>query len=89
MKKFALFSALLGAVYFIYSFYAYFSGECSLLYFIFGLLLASSLIFTGLTKIFSWELTHPKLYKYVSIAFMIIAVIYFIVALVMLYMARG
>ncbi|MBR5068721.1 MAG: hypothetical protein IKX25_04915 [Bacteroidales bacterium] len=89
MKKFSLFSALLGAAYFIYSIYAYFSGERSLLYLIFSLLLAFSLIFTGIDKIFSLQQTHPLLYKFVGISFMIITVIYFIVALVVLYMERG
>ena len=89
MKKFSLFSALLGAAYFIYSIYVYFSGERSLLYLIFSLLLAFSLIFSSLDKILSLQQTHPMLYKFVGISFMIITVIYFIVALMLLYMERG
>ena len=42
---------LLGATYFIYNIYAYFSGVRSLMSMIFGLLLATSLILLGLDRI--------------------------------------
>lgn len=79
---------LLGATYFIYNFFAYFSGVRSFISMIFGLLLAFYLIFSGLDKIFLLEQTRPRLYKYVCIAYMIITVIFFIVSIVVLYISR-
>ena len=89
MKKFAIFMVLLGATYFIYNFYAYFFGERSLMYMIFGLLLATSLILSGLDSIFHLEQTHPRLFKYFGITFMVFSFIFFIVALVHAYLSRG
>ena len=89
MKKFAIFMVLLGATYFIYNFYAYFFGERSLMYMIFGLLLATSLILSGLDSIFHLEQTHPRLLKYATIIISTIAVILFIAFIVQAYLTRG
>lgn len=89
MKKFGIFLSLLGVMYFIYNFYAYFSGARSLMYMIFGLLLATSLILSGLDSIFHLEQTHPKLIKYFGITFMIFAFIFFIATIVEVYLSRG
>ena len=89
MKKFAIFMVLLGATYFIYNFYAYFSGVRSLMTMFLGLLLAISLILSGLNRIFNLEQTHPKLIKYFGITFMIFAFIFFIATIVEVYMSRG
>ena len=80
---------LLGATYFIYNFYAYFSGARSLMSMIFGLLLATSLILSGLDSIFHLEQTHPRLFKYFGITFMIFAFIFFIAFIVQVYLSRG
>ncbi|MBR3029267.1 MAG: hypothetical protein IKH58_14130 [Bacteroidales bacterium] len=89
MKKYAIFMVLLGATYFIYNFYAYFSGVRSLMTMFLGLLLAISLILSGLNRIFNLEQTHPKLIKYFGITFMIFAFIFFIATIVEVYMSRG
>ena len=80
---------LLGATYFIYNFYAYFSGVRSLMSMIFGLLLATSLILLGLDRISNLEQTHPKFLKYSAIIISTIAVILFIVFIVQAYLTRG
>ena len=80
---------LLGATYFIYNFYAYFSGARSLMYMIFGLLLATSLILSGLDSIFHLEQTHPRLFKYFGITFMVFSFIFFIATIVEVFMSRG
>ena len=89
MKKLGLFLVLLGAVYLIYNFFAYFSGVRNLTSLGFGVLLSIYLIFSGLDKIYSWEQTRPKLYKYAVIIFGTLTVIFFIVALVHAYLSRG
>ena len=89
MKKIAVFMVLLGATYFIYNFYAYFSGVRSLMSMIFGLILATSLILLGLDCISHLEQTHPKLLKYATIIISTIAVILFIVFIVQTYLTRG
>lgn len=80
---------LLGATYFIYNFYAYFSDVRSLMSMIFGLLLATSLILLGLDRISHLGQTHPRLYKYFGITFMIFAFIFFVAVIVEVYMSRG
>ena len=67
MKKIAVFMVLLGATYFIYNFYAYFSGVSSLKSMLFGLLLSTQLILLGIDMIFHLEQTHPKFLKYSAI----------------------
>ena len=89
MKKFGIFLSLLGATYFIYNFYAYFSGVRSLMSMIFGLLLATSLILLGLDRISHLKQTHPKLLKYATIIISTIAVILFIAFIVQAYLSRG
>ena len=66
MKKIGIFLSLLGATYFIYNFYAYFSGVRSLMSLLFGLLLATSLILSGLDRISHLEQTHPKFHVFVK-----------------------
>ena len=88
-EKFAIFMVLFGATYFIYNFYAYFSGVRSLMSMIFGLLLATSLILSGLDMIFHLEQTHPRLLKYATIIISTIAVILFIAFIVQAYLTRG
>ena len=89
MKKFGIFLSLLGATYFIYNFYAYFSGLRSLMSMIFGLLLATSLILLGFDRISHLEQTHPKFLKYATIIISTIAVILFIAFIVQVYLTRG
>ncbi len=89
MKKFGIFLSLLGATYFIYNFYAYFSGVRSLMSLLFGLLLATSLILSGLDRISHLEQTHPKFLKYATIIISTIAVILFIAFIVQVYLTRG
>ena len=89
MKKLGLFLVLFGAVYLIYKIWAYSTGVISQTSLIFGVLLAIYLIFDGFDKIYSWEQTHPKLYKYVGISFLICMIIFFIVTLVEVYLSRG
>ncbi len=89
MKKFAIFMVLFGATYFIYNFYAYFSGVRSLMSMIFGLLLATSLILLGLDRISHLEQTHPKFLKYSAIIISAIAIILFIAFIVQAYLTRG
>jgi uncharacterized membrane protein HdeD (DUF308 family) len=89
MKKLGLFLVLFGAVYLIYKIWAYSTGVISQTSLIFGVLLSIYLIFSGLDKIYSWEQTRPKLYKYAVIIFGTLTVIFFIVALVHAYLSRG
>ena len=89
MKKFAIFMVIFGATYFIYNFYAYFSGVRSLMSMIFGLLLATSLILLGLDRISHLEQTHPRLYKYFGITLMVFSFIFFIATIVKVYLSRG
>ena len=80
---------LLGATYFIYNFYAYFSGLRSLMTMFLGLLFATFLILMGLDMIFHLEQTHPRLFKYFGITFMVFSFIFFIATIVEVYMSRG
>ena len=89
MKIFAIYTTLLGVAYFIYNIYAYFSGERSLMSMIFGLLLATTLILSGLNSIFHLGQTHPRFFKYFGITFMIFAFIFFIATIVDVYLSRG
>ena len=89
MKKLGIFLALFGAAYLIYKIWAYYAGITSLTSLTFGVLLAIYLIFDGLDKILSWEQTHPKLYRYVGISFLICMIIFFIVVIVQAYLSRG
>ena len=89
MKKLGLFLVLFGAVYLIYKIWAYSTGVISQTSLIFGVLLSIYLIFDGFDKIYSWEQTRPKLYKYVGISFLICMIIFFVVTLVEVYLSRG
>ena len=89
MKKFGLFSALLGASYFIFKIWDYTSGNIGMMSFLFGLIVALYFIFTGFDDIFGWKKTRPKLYKYGTIFFSALLFIFLIVFIVQAYLTRG
>ena len=82
MKKLGVFFALTGVAYLIYGIFVYIDGVKSLTSLVFAILLSVYFIVTGLDKIFSWQQNRPTLFKYISIGYIVAAVLVFIWALI-------